>query len=206
MITFDIPIKDNQSGSQKETFSFSLPNRCLLLAGSRNLALPLDFCKDVIYGYRRLGFSYYVGCANGVDKSFRKALARSPFQDHCFVACAFEKRTHPLYSYGLYASLVVPENLHPVAALVRRTIWMVKRCETVLLFPDNPRKNYQWGKGSRLVFRSALFHLKPVFVVTENPPKESVHYRVLESNLFGVVDGYWVVPHPVAEGGTCDEI
>jgi len=74
----------------------------------------------------------------------------------------------------------------------------------VVLFPENPR-DHCWGKGSSLVFRASMYHLKPVFVVSSTPPKESIHYRVLPSSLFGVVDGYWVVPHPVKEGGTCDD-
>jgi len=55
------------------------------------------------------------------------------------------------------------------------------------------------------VFKAALYNLKPLFVVCSSPPPASIHYRVLRSNLFGVVDGWWVVPHPVKEGGLCDD-
>jgi hypothetical protein len=72
------------------------------------------------------------------------------------------------------------------------------------LFPDNPETG-RWGGGSTLAFRTALYNLKPVFVVTDHPPKRSEHYLLRRSSLFGVVDGWWVVPHPVEDGGTCDE-
>jgi hypothetical protein len=197
MTTFSIPLKN------KQFYSFTVPRDCVLIAGSRHRHVPQQTCKDLLQAFDSNGFTFYVGCANGVDRSFRRALSQSPYQDHCFVACAFKHRTYPEYSYGLYASVVVPPNLPPVAALFRRTIWLVTRCAMVLLFPEN--HNNTWGKGSRLVFKSALFHLKPVFVVAENAPKESMHYRVLKSNLFGVVDGFWVVPHTYEQGGTCDE-
>ena len=81
---------------------------------------------------------------------------------------------------------------------------MVKRCSLVVLFPESPKDGF-WGKGSRLVFRASMYNLKPVFVISARPTANSVHYRVLSSTLFGAVKGYWVVPHPVIEGGTCDD-
>ena len=200
MITFRIPLK---KGNQ--FFSFSLARHCVLLAGSRHTQVAQQTCKDLLQAFDHNGFTFYVGCAKGVDRSFRRALSQSTYQDHCFVACAFSNRTNPIYSYGLYASVVVPANLPPVAALFRRTIWLVTRCAMVLLFPESPNHNNNWGKGSRLVFKTALFHLKPVFVVTEKAPDPSMHYKVLKSNLFGVVNGFWVVPYPIEDGGTCDE-
>ena len=74
----------------------------------------------------------------------------------------------------------------------------------VVLFPESPFDGV-WGPGSHLVFRASMYHLKPVFVVSSKAPKESVHYRLAESDLFGVVRGYWVVPHPIEEGGPCDD-
>ncbi len=90
---------------------------------------------------------------------------------------------------------MVPEGLSPKAALRRRTLWLVKRSCLVVLFPTDPYTG-QWGKGSKLVYRSALDQLKPVFVVCPSPPKSSDHRRVIGSCLYGV-EGYWVVP--------CDE-
>jgi hypothetical protein len=119
------------------------------------------------------------------------------------VGCAFPSRVSSPTIYGLFASVAVPQGLSPAAALRRRTLWLVKRCCMVVLFPEIPHTG-QWGAGSRLVYRSALEQLKPVFVVCSSPPASSPEFRVLRSELFGV-SGYWVVPHPVAEGGSCDD-
>ncbi|MBA7536353.1 hypothetical protein ES705_28616 [subsurface metagenome] len=104
----------------------------------------------------------------------------------------------------LFASLVVPDNLSPKAALRRRTLYLVKRSCMVILFPENPYDNLSWGKGSSLVFKAALYQLKPIFVVCSIPPEDSPDYRVLSSAIYGV-SGYWVVPHPVSDGGLCDD-
>ena len=106
-------------------------------------------------------------------------------------------------NYGLFSSLVVAEALPAKATLRRRTLYMAKRCSLAVLVPEDPQ-NGLWGKGSSLLFRSCLYQLKPVFVVCSHPVKESVHYRVLPDNRFGV-SGYWVVPHPIKEGGYIDE-
>ncbi len=74
----------------------------------------------------------------------------------------------------------------------------------LLLFPEDPTTG-KWGKGSTLAFETAMFHIKPVFVVASKPPKESIHYLIFPARLFAIVDGYWVVPHPYGDGGTCDE-
>jgi hypothetical protein len=125
-------------------------------------------------------------------------------QEKALVACAFPRRKEYSFSKGLLATKVVPDNLSPKAALHRRTVWMVKRCCMVLLFPEDPATG-RWGKGSILAFKTALYHVKPVFVVATDPPKQSVHYLVFPANLFNIVDGFWVVPHPYEQGGTCDE-
>jgi hypothetical protein len=205
MLSFSVPIKSLNQKQSKSFYSFSLTHKAVLFAGSRNNTLPKQTCSNLIEAFARLGFGFFVGCANGVDRSFRRALANSNYQDRCFIACAFKKRTKPAYSYGLYASLVVPASLHPKAALFRRTLWLVRRCAMIVLFPEDPHNNNQWGKGSSLAFKAAMFHLKPVFVVTTSPPKESTLYKVLPSDLFGVIQGYWVVPHTIKKGGTCYE-
>jgi hypothetical protein len=205
MLTFSVPINTTQQEESKSNFCFSLTHKAVMFSGSRNNTLPKQSCSDLLEAFARLGFGFFVGCANGVDRSFRLAMANSSYQDRCFIACAFEKRTKLSYSYGLFASVVVPASLHPKAALFRRTLWMVRRCAMILLFPQDPHNNNRWGKGSSLAFKAAMFHLKPVFVVTGSPPKHSTLYRVLPSDLFGVVKGYWVVPHPIKKGGTCYE-
>ena len=174
-----------------------------MFAGSRYGQIPQSTCKALINGLAHQGFGFWVGCANGVDQCFRKALSESAYKDRTFVGCAFRKRVKVLSNYGLFASKVVPDSLSPKAALRRRTLWLVKRSCMVMLFPENPFDNLSWGKGSSLVFKAALYQLKPVFVVSSIPPEDSPDYRVLSSTIYGV-SGYWVVPHPVSDGGPCD--
>jgi len=201
MVTFQFPLL--QSGGRGE-FRFSVSERAVLFAGSRSAELPLQTCSLLISQFARLGFGFLVGCAKGVDHSFRHALACSPYRERCFVACAFPQRVKHVSSWGLDAGVVVPKNLPPKAALHRRTLWLVKHCSLAVLFPQRPLDG-SWGKGSSLVFRASMYHLKSVFVVSSTPSPASIHYRLVPSNLFGVVDGYWVVPHPICDGGPCDE-
>ena len=137
----------------------------MLFAGSRPGEVPQAVCQALIQGPAADGFSFWVGCATGVDRCFRKALSESAYSDRVFVGCAFRSRVRALSNYGLLA---------------------------------------QWGRGSRLVFRAALDQLKPVFVIYSSSPKGSDHYRVVHSCLYGV-KGFWVVPHPISDGGPCDE-
>jgi hypothetical protein len=60
------------------------------------------------------------------------------------------------------------------------------------------------GAGSRLVCRACLDQLKPLFVASSEAPRQTEHVRVAGSTLYGV-SGFWVVPHPIAEGGPCDD-
>lgn len=208
MVTFSIPVKKKErevvGKGRKEYFRFSVPAWSVLFAGSRHLEVSERICNELVESFAKLGFGFYIGCANGVDRSFRKAVSESPHRDNCFVACVFPQRTKSSYTYGLFASVVVPKNITPKAALHRRTIWMVKRCSLVVLFPENPIDK-SWGKGSKLVFRASMYHLKPVFVVSSTSPPKSIHYKIFHTSLFGVVDGWWVVPHLMEDGGTCDD-
>ena len=200
MVTFRV----NGRTCGREGLEFSVSGRMVLVAGSRHLEVGAETCGDLLQGFHRLGLHFFVGCARGVDRSFRKALSESSFSEEGFVACAFSSRSHRAQGRGLCAQVVVPEGLHPKAALRRRTLWMVKRSGLVVLFPESPFDGV-WGPGSHLVFRASMYHLKPVFIVSSKAPKESVHYLVAESDLFGVVQGFWVVPHPIEEGGPCDD-
>ena len=146
-----------------------------------------------------------MGCAAGVDAAFRKALADSECgSDEVFVGCAFGQRARRCRAEGLFASAVVPEGIPPKAALARRTLWLVKRSSLVVLFPERPADR-QWGPGSRLAYRSALYHLKPTFVVASRPPVAPAFCRVAAADLFATVDGYWVVPHTFRDGFCDDE-
>jgi hypothetical protein len=192
MVTFSVP-------HNKDFFNFSVDTGRVLFAGSRNLFIPRQICNDLIYQFGRLGFAFLTGCAKGVDESFRHALAESDFKDTSIVACAFKDRAERLK--GVYPLYVVPDGLHPKAALAKRTLWMTSRCSLLILFPSNPI-----GRGSALAFKSAIYNNKPVFVITSTRPEESDLYSVYPSSLFGVVEGFWCVPPVYAETGLCYEV
>ena len=198
MVSFSVPVKGG-----RPSFQFSVQQTGVLFAGSRHGQVPPSVCQALIHGLAGDGFSFWVGCAPGVDRWFRKTLSESAYSDRVFVGCAFRGRVKALSNYGLSASVVVPEGLSAKAALRRRTLYLVKRSCMVVLFPEDPTTG-EWGRGSRLVFRAALDQIKPVFVVCSSSPKSSDHYRVIRTCLYGV-EGFWVVPHPTSDGGPCDE-
>ena len=185
-------------------FRFSVNCGAVLLAGSRHGTVGKRICLSLIQGLGEMAFTFLTGCARGVDESFRKVLAVTRFRTDAFVGCAFSSRTHQVETYdGLSAHLVVPPGLSAKAALRRRTLYLVKRCCMAVIFPVDPTTG-SWGRGSTLAFRATLQQLKPVFVVADRAPESSEHYRVLKAQLCGV-SGYWAVPHPIYDGGPCDE-
>ena len=204
MVQISIPIKTRNQKGGGEYFTFNVNPRSVMLAGSRNLELSRDFCRRVANELHARGFGFFVGCAPGVDESFRKVLSFEPFKNRALVACAFPNRTKPKYTYGLDAFVVVPEKIPVYAALARRTVWMARRCQFLVLFPDNP-KSGQWGKGSRLAFNTATLNLKPVFVFSKHRPPGSAVYNIFTSSFFGIIPGYWVVGHTYKMGGTCED-
>ena len=105
---------------------------------------------------------------------------------------------------GLLGIPVVPPGLSPAAALHRRTVWMVRRSGLVVLFPADPVFG-RWGKGSTLAFNTAVYNLKPVFVSAPSAPRRSPLYRIFPASLFGIVSGFWVIPHQIYDGGPCDD-
>ncbi|MBD3327814.1 hypothetical protein GF340_00760 [Candidatus Peregrinibacteria bacterium] len=185
-------------------FRFTVPQKAVMRAGSRNRQVGRSVCAGLLSSFTWHGFSFFVGCAQGVDKCFREAITGSPFKEHSFVACAFEQRVEYSYSRGLIAEKVVPDNLPPKAALHRRTVWMASRSSMLLLFPEDPTTG-KWGKGSTLAFETAMYHNKPVFVAEAQPPQKSEHYCILPSRLFAIVDGYWIIPHAYKGGGEYEE-
>ena len=192
MVTFSVP---------RSSIHIRVRPQAVAFAGSRNGAVHRDTAAALVDGFHHLGFGFLTGCAPGIDRCFRSAfLSRPIFAERSIVACAFEDRARRFSVGEIFATTVVPAGLSPAAALHRRTIWVITHCSILVLHPDNPVSG-RWGCGSRLAFDTARLHLKPVFVVTATPPKPSVGETVAASNLFGVVDGYWVVP----EGGVDDE-
>ena len=81
---------------------------------------------------------------------------------------------------------------------------MVRRCSILVLVPIDPETG-RWGRGSTLAFLTAVYNLKPVFVASPIPPLHSPLYRIFPSSLFGIVPGFWTVPHQIYAGGPCDE-
>ena len=202
MLEFQVPVKQVSESDTGDFFRFSITGEAVLFAGSRHRSLSHQTCRLFVEAFGSLDKSFMVGCASGVDRSFRYALSLSSYRDRVFVACAFDNRLDR--GYGLHISVVVPQGLTTRVSLRRRTLWMIKRCSMAVIFPDDPL-SCTWGKGSSLVFRACLDQIKPVFVVTRHRPKESDFYHLLPTSLFGIVSGYFVVPHPVAGSGTCDD-
>jgi len=200
MVSFQIPAGSGINVPR----TFSVNPHSVAFAGSRRGSVPGSIAADLVRSFSSLGFSPVTGCAPGVDACFRKAfLLNATVRSTSYIACAFENRARRYAGSEIYASVVVPSGLTRAAALHRRTVWMVRRCSLLVLFPEDPTTK-SWGKGSNLAFRTALLNLKPVFTASSHPPKPSQHYLLHSASLFDLVDGWWVVPHPV-EAGTCDE-
>jgi hypothetical protein len=121
MVRISVPVR---GGVEAEAaFRFRVQPLGVLLAGSRSGMLPEALCRQVVRRLCGEGFSFFVGCATGVDRSFRQALAREHLAGKSFVTCASRERLRR--SCGLFASVVVPAGLSMRAALHRRTVWMV---------------------------------------------------------------------------------
>ena len=197
MVTFS-------TSSSLEGQQFQVRGRAAAFASSRYADVPENISRPVIHCLHTYQFTFMTGCAAGVDKSFRQVLTSPPYAKDSLIACAFDSRAHQFSTQELLAVTVVPVGLSPAAALHRRTVWMVRRSSVLVVFPENPN-NGRWGRGSSLAFRTAVYNLKPVFVAAKSPPSSSPLYRITAASLFGIVSGFWVVPHPVFEGGPCDE-
>ncbi len=200
MVTFCVPRAERGCAA----FRFAVSGCTALLAGSRGYEVGEQTCRDILGGLARLGLGFYVGCDSGVEESFRRALSHSPWRKDAWIACASRRRAWAARSLGLDAYVVVPRGLSREVARYRRTLWMVRRCALAILFPDC-RQDGTWGSGSRLVIRSALANLKPLFIVGERRPVVPAAYHVLPADLFAAVRGFWVVADPYGDGGTCDD-
>jgi hypothetical protein len=91
----------------------------------------------------------------------------------------------------------------PKCCNIVHTVWLVRRASLLVLFPHDHIRG-TWGKGSTLAFTTALFNLKPVFVVTDQPPDPVPSYLMAAGSLCDLVPGYWVLPYP-EEGGVCND-
>jgi len=164
----------------------------VMFTGSRHGRLPRKITETLVMALAKEGFSFFVGCAKGIDYSFRLALSNLNMHERSFVACAFVGRADLRNTLGLPASMVVEEFLPPKIALHERTVYLVKNTSLAIVFPDNPLSGF-WGKGSKLVIRECVNRGKPVFVVSEKMLTDSNEYKLLPSSLYGIVSGYWVL-------------
>ena len=168
----------------------------VMFAGSRHGYLPRKVTESLVLALAKEGFSFLTGCAKGIDYSFRLALSRLNMHEKSFVACALVGRADIRNTFGLPASMVVPEFLPPREALHKRTVYLVKRTSLAIVFPDNPFSNI-WGNGSKLVIRESG---KPVFVVSDKMLEDSCAYKILPSSLYGIINGYWVLSKNKCQG------
>ena len=181
----------------------SLSCRSVAFAGSRHGSVNPELADRLIGSFSSLGSSFLVGCASGIDACFRDALARHGSVS-AIVACAFRARKKRMGSPRLCALTVVPDKLTPAAALHRRTVWLVRRASILVLFPLDPSTG-RWGEGSTLAFTTALYNLKPVFVVTGTAPDPVPSFMIVAATLCGVLSGYWIVPLPDGQEGVCGD-
>ncbi len=101
-------------------------------AGSRHGSVPR--AQAVVSALASHGVSFLVGCAPGVDRSFRQALV--PFASRTTVHCAFRSRARQVAQSGLIAICTVGTVPSAAAALHWRTVGMVSDGTFLVLFPD----------------------------------------------------------------------
>jgi hypothetical protein len=196
MYTFSVSSPSNPAELQ-----FPVRPQVVAFAGSRRGSLSESVATSLVHAFYALDLTFLTCCATGIDGCFRRVLSLRPFEQRSMVACAFERRAKRFDAVGITAYAVVPDGLSPAAALHRRTVWMVRQCGLLVLFPADPVFG-RWGRGSTLAFRTAVYNLKPVFVASPTAPSSSPLYRIFPASLFGMVSGFWVVP----EGGPYDEV
>jgi hypothetical protein len=140
MVSFSVPV----AGGGPE-FRFSVQELGVLFAGSRHGGVPPAVCRDLIQGLAADGFCFWVGCAAGVDRCFRKALSESTYTDRVFVGCAFRSRVRALSNYGLFGSVVVPEGQPQSSTSQKNPV----ACQTELPVGAGSRRSYYRSLGQR---------------------------------------------------------
>ena len=85
-------------------------------AGSRHGSMPQSICNHIVSAFSRHGSSFLVGCAPGIDESFRTALAASRVHDRCTVHCAFPSRMRAVKQVGLNGVCTVSDAPSAAAA------------------------------------------------------------------------------------------
>ena len=103
-------------------------------AGSRNGTVAAAY--SLVSSLAPQGAQFLVGCAPGVDASFRSALAG--FKESTTVHCAFPSRKRVAEREGFFAVCSTGNAPSPAATLHRRTVGMVAACTHLVLFPTIP--------------------------------------------------------------------
>ena len=130
MYTFSVSNAPDSNGR-----CFQVRPSVVAFAGSRRGSVPDSVSSSLVHSFHSLGFSLLTGCAAGIDECFRRVMVQQPFEQQSMVACAFESRARGFNADGLHGIAVVPLGLSPAAALHRRTVWIVRRCGLLVLFP-----------------------------------------------------------------------
>ena len=77
MVTFHVPRPGAHQSACERWLTFAVPERAVMLAGSRNGTLPAHTASLIVAALAQNGFSFLVGCARGIDERFRRTLAVS---------------------------------------------------------------------------------------------------------------------------------
>lgn len=173
-------------------YTIQAEDRSILLAGSRHGFLKLTSCTEIIKQLRRQDFRFYVGCSDGIDGCFRRAMKYAPDAKDYFIACAWPTRAEKVGREGLRVAWTVPPSYRSSEDLGNRTIWMIERAASVLLIPEAPKTGL-WGPGSKLVYDTALKQAAPVFVAAARPVSAPRGFASIRGNFCDVLGGWWVV-------------
>ena len=114
----------------------SARSHVVAFAGSRNGVVTDRAAAAIVEEFRQRGYGFLTGCASGIDACFRSAFIDSTqVAERSIVACSIEDRARRFSVGEVFASTVVPPGLSPAAALHRRTVWIIKHCSILVLFP-----------------------------------------------------------------------
>ena len=102
MVTFQVPTHV----TAEDPLVFKVPERAVLVAGSRHGIVAQETAGRLVEHLCQAGFGLLVGCAPGVDASFRNAVSRNTeTRESSFIACAFANRLGQSESVGLTAGV-----------------------------------------------------------------------------------------------------
>ena len=127
-------------------------------AGSRSYDLPAEFCDSVIRYFEQFGCTYAVGCQQGVDESFRSAIAMTAER----MALSSVYRAHDTDDLREFdIAFTSPASVPYRARYALRTIELVQSVDLLIVFSPRPL-----GHGSSLAVRTAVRSDIPALVVS----------------------------------------